>query len=102
MLGSSCTEYTECLLLAVTVHNGRCVHGSPPNRSPHSRPLFLATFAPADSQLIHAGTNPLHFRARKKPQIVRGASSNLAVFDSCARNVFFGAGVKQSALARSL
>ncbi|MEO2168342.1 MAG: phytanoyl-CoA dioxygenase family protein, partial [bacterium] len=33
----------------LTVHNCRTVHGSPPNRSAHERPLLLQTYAPADA-----------------------------------------------------
>ncbi len=33
----------------ITVHNCRTVHGSAPNRTARARPLFLATYAPADA-----------------------------------------------------
>ena len=65
----------------LTAHNGRCVHGSGPNLSAVSRPFFLATFSSATAHLLDAGTNPLHLRAKRPPQIVRGKAAVVAVVD---------------------
>src|SRR5436190_21989210 len=42
-------EYPTGPAGTITVHNCRTVHGSAPNRSDRGRPLFLATYAPADA-----------------------------------------------------
>lgn len=65
----------------LTVHNARCVHGGPANTSARNRLLLLHTFAAATAQPLDAGTNPLHKKAKYGMPMVRGKSTNLAVFD---------------------
>ena len=52
LLGSSCTEYTECLLLAVTVHNGHCVHGSVSNTTQRDQLGYLWSYTCADARYL--------------------------------------------------
>lgn len=54
---------------SITIHNCRTIHGSPPNTSPSSRPLFLVAYSSGDA-FPYTG-NPLH--SRYDGHLVRGS-----------------------------
>ena len=62
---------------SVTVHNCRTVHGSLPNNSAHSRPLFLQSYSAADALTI----TPHPSYSRYNGEIVRGKPARWAEFD---------------------
>ncbi|MBI1186885.1 MAG: phytanoyl-CoA dioxygenase family protein [Alphaproteobacteria bacterium] len=61
---------------AVTVHNCRAVHGSPPNRSPRMRPLLLHTYARADAAPLTGIMDGVPFANT----MVRGVDAPSAVY----------------------
>jgi len=61
----------------ITVHNCRCIHGSPANLSERPRPLLLCAYAAADAIPI---TN-LTLGASHSETIVRGQPARWARFD---------------------
>lgn len=60
----------------ITVHNCRCVHGSPPNTSSFIRPLLLQTFTPLSCEAILSGSNPGVLASSRGGQQIRGSPSS--------------------------
>ena len=78
---SSCpierAEYLGGPAGSITVHNCRCVHGSPPNLSDRPRPLLLMAYSAADALPI---TN-LTAGGKHAEAVVRGKAARWARFD---------------------
>lgn len=70
-------EYLAGPAGSITIHNCRSVHGSPPNRSPRSRPLLLCAYSAADALPI---TN-LTMHQKHAETMVSGARARWARFD---------------------
>ena len=71
-------EYLSGPAGTVTVHNCRCVHGSAPNLSSRSRPLFLCAYSAAHALPI----TDLTRGGKYSETIVRGKAARWAKFDS--------------------
>ncbi len=70
-------EYLHGPAGSITIHNCRTIHGSPPNTSPSSRPLFLVAYSAGDA-FPYTG-NPLY--SRYEGHLVRGAGPYKARID---------------------
>jgi hypothetical protein len=77
-LGIERAEYLAGAAGAITVHNCRSVHGSPPNLSERPRPLLLCAYSCADALPI---TRPGSANGKYGETIVRGEASRWARFD---------------------
>ncbi|NKB98978.1 MAG: phytanoyl-CoA dioxygenase family protein [Pseudomonadales bacterium] len=77
-LGIEQAEYLGGAAGAITVHNCRSIHGSPPNLSERPRPLLLCAYSCADALPITGNTGG---RGKHGEEIVRGEASRVARFD---------------------